>query len=288
MRNRSISSLPAFFAPAVSRSLSDQEARPGPLEVVDITFLHFHASMELGVCESGQGVCIVEGREYPFKAGDAQLIFPFQRHLSRSEGPEMSRWYWLNLDPIRLLGKWGAPELQRLETLMREEMGICGIITPEEKPFLAELIRHVTLPGPENRRLACLYALIEELAAQSRGLPMLALRPERRFAQLVPAVEAIETGLAVGEPPSVSALSALCALSPASFRRCFHQAMGQSPARYIQACQMKRAQWLLLYSDASVTQIAQAVGYQDVSGFNRQFLQSFGMPPRQYRQSGGA
>ena len=120
MRNRSISSLPAFFAPAVSRSLSDQEARPGPLEVVDITFLHFHASMELGVCESGQGVCIVEGREYPFKAGDTQLIFPFQRHLSRSEGPQMSRWYWLNLDPIRLLGKWGAPELQRLETLMRE------------------------------------------------------------------------------------------------------------------------------------------------------------------------
>ena len=44
---------------------------------------------------------------------------------------------------------------------------------------------------------------------------------------------------------------------------------------------------MLLLSDESITQIALAVGYQDVSGFNRQFLNAFGVPPREYRRLDG-
>lgn len=50
---------------------------------------------------------------------------------------------------------------------------------------------------------------------------------------------------------------------------------------------MKKAQRLLLLTDTSIAQIAQDVGYQDVSGFNRQFLRAFGLPPREYRARQG-
>ena len=95
--------------------------------------------------------------------------------------------------------------------------------------------------------------------------------------------QALENGTAA----EVAALSDACGMSPAAFRRSFHQAMGQSPQQYVQICQMRKAQQLLLLTDLPVTDVALAVGYQDVSGFNRRFLKTFGMPPRRYRQSGG-
>ena len=287
MPNRSISALPSFYAPAHLHWLSTPTHGPGPLEVFDITYLHFHSSLELGVCASGQGVCIVEGREYPFSEGDVQIIFPFQRHLSRSAGDSFSRWYWLNIDPMQLLGAWGAPDLPRVKRLLETGMGLWGIIEKERYPLLAGLIRRVTLAEEENRRLACLYALIEELAVASADLPHLTLRPSRRFTQLEPALDAVPLALKQGEVPRVSDLARACSLSPAPFRRAFHQAMGQSPQQYIENCQMKKAQQLLLFTDQPITQIAFSVGYQDVSGFNRQFLRAFGMAPRAYRLCGG-
>ena len=248
-----------------------------------ITYLHFHSLLELGVCVSGQGCCQVEARTYPFRAGDVQIIFPFQSHLSRSEGNEYSRWHWLSVDPLQLLGGWGAPDLPRLERLLYTGMGICGIIDRERYSLIAQLIRRIVLPGEGARRLSCLCTLIEELAVESDALPKLGLRPSRHFLRLQPALERVQRDLDAGKMPSVSALAQACAVSVAPFRRAFGQAMGQSPQQYIRMCQMQKAQYILL-ADHSITEIAMAVGYQDVSGFNRQFLKTFHMTPRAYRR----
>jgi len=283
MRNRSISDLPSIYAPYIPSAFTADPRPPHPLGIFDITFLHFHSCLERGVCVSGRGSCIVDGREYPFSAGDVQVVFPFQNHLNRSEGSESSRWHWINVDPIRQLGKWGVPGLPHLQKLLETQMSLCGIIDRQRYPFIAELIKRVTLPGEKNRRFACLYALIEELAEASRGLPLLSLRPGRQFTRLEPAIKLVHAALEKGESPTVAAMADACALSPAPFRRAFHLALGQSPQQYIISSQMRKAEHLLLYSDLSVTQIALAVGYQDVSGFNRKFLQTFGTSPRAYR-----
>ena len=284
MRNRSL--LPSFFASAPLMKLDNPTGSPLPLEVFDITYLHFHSLMELGVCTSGRGTCVVEGIEYPFEEGDVQIVFPFQRHLSRSEDESHSRWYWTNVDPLQLLGAWGAPDLARLEKLLFTRMGLCGIIDRHKHPLAAALVARAALPGPQYPRIACLYALIEELAAASKDLPHLELRPGHAFMRLEPALVMAEAELNAGRTPSVSALAHACSISHAAFRRSFHSALGQSPQQYIQSCQMRRAQHRLLLTDDPITDIALSVGYQDVSGFNRLFLRTFGMPPRQYRAEG--
>ena len=275
-----------MFTPSPG-DLSERSAEAGPLEVFDITYLHFHSVLELGVCVSGRGTCVVEGERMPFEQGDVQVVFPFQRHLSRSEGGAYSRWLWTSLNPMQLLSAWGAPELPRMERLLQTRMSLCGIIDRREHPLIAELVRSVALPGESRRRTACLCALIEELAAASEGRTPLALQPERSFVRLEPALELVQRALEQGRAPRIEAMGEACAMSPAAFRRAFAASMGQSPRQYVRLCQMKKAQRMLLLGDESITDVAQAVGYEDVSGFNRQFLSTFGMPPREYRRCGG-
>lgn len=284
MRNRSCTDLPSYYAPSPGAWLKND--RPYPLEVYDITSLHFHDTLELGVCSEGQGVCRVEDREYPFCEGDVQVIFPFQNHLSRSEGGRQSKWYWVNLDPLDVLGTWGAPELGLLEQMLREKMGLCGILDRKKYPFLCELVRHVVLPGEETRRLVSLYALIVELAKVSSDLPKLSLSPARHFSRLLPAIEQMQNRLEEDLSTGVPAMAEACGLSCAQFRRDFLASMGCSPQQYTLNCRMQKAQRLLLLTDRKITDIALAVGYQDASGFNRCFREHFGVSPRQLRQRG--
>lgn len=284
MRNRSCTDLPSYYAPSPGAWLKND--RPYPLEVYDITSLHFHDTLELGVCSEGQGVCRVEDREYPFCEGDVQVIFPFQNHLSRSEGGRQSKWYWVNLDPLDVLGTWGAPELGLLEQMLREKMGLCGILDRKKYPFLCELVRHVVLPGEETRRLVSLYALIVELAKVSSDLPKLSLSPARHFSRLLPAIEQMQSRLEEDLSTGVPAMAEACRLSCAQFRRDFLASMGCSPQQYTLNCRMQKAQRLLLLTDRKITDIALAVGYQDASGFNRCFREHFGVSPRQLRQRG--
>ena len=284
MRNRSCTDLPSYYAPSPGAWLKND--RPYPLDVYDITSLHFHDTLELGVCSEGQGVCRVEDREYPFCEGDVQVIFPFQNHLSRSEGGRQSKWYWVNLDPLDVLGTWGAPELGLLEQMLREKMGLCGILDRKKYPFLCELVRHVVLPGEETRRFVSLYALIVELAKVSSGLPKLSLSPERHFSRLLPAIEQMQSRLEEDLSTGVPAMAEACGLSCAQFRRDFLASMGCSPQQYTLNCRMQKAQRLLLLTDRKITDIALAVGYQDASGFNRCFREHFGVSPRQLRQRG--
>ena len=284
MRNRSCTDLPSYYAPSPGAWLKND--RPYPLEVYDITSLHFHDTLELGVCSEGQGVCRVEDREYPFCERDVQVIFPFQNHLSRSEGGRQSKWYWVNLDPLDVLGTWGAPELGLLEQMLREKMGLCGILDRKKYPFLCELVRHVVLPGEETRRLVSLYALIVELAKVSSDLPKLSLSPARHFSRLLPAIEQIQSRLEEDLSTGVPAMAEACGLSCVQFRRDFLAAMGCSPQQYTLNCRMQKAQRLLLLTDRKITDIALAVGYQDASGFNRCFREHFGVSPQQLRQRG--
>ena len=123
MRNRSKSVLPSFYEYIETSELNDTHRNAYSLEIYDITYMHFHSSMELGVCCSGEGMCKVEDSEYAFGAGDVQIIFPFQRHLSRSTGG-YSQWIWTCINPLKLLSDWGAPDIPRLERLLYTEVPV--------------------------------------------------------------------------------------------------------------------------------------------------------------------
>jgi AraC-like DNA-binding protein len=77
----------------------------------------------------------------------------------------------------------------------------------------------------------------------------------------------------------------LCAMSPFVFSRKFKDAFGISFRDYVVRYRLRAACALLKNPGASVTDVAFAVGFNDVSYFSRMFKRHFGLPPSESQSS---
>lgn len=83
---------------------------------------------------------------------------------------------------------------------------------------------------------------------------------------------------------TVNELSDASGLSPAQFRRLFHQSVGISPMAFLTERRLETACNLLATTELTINEIASQVGISSVSYFTRLFTRTFGTSPGQYRQ----
>ncbi len=296
MRKCPNTDLPAVYVDADAYDYSDPariDRRAVPLEIYEVDYLHYHSTMEIGLCDSGEGFCYVEDNIYPFRAGDVQIVFPFQRHLSRSTTSAPSNWYWLNLDCNAILERGGFTDFARIEGWISTQMALCGIFSKQEHPEINRLVKALILSIWDDSRetpyygeLVCsyLYTLIFELLRASYALPKLSLPLNKKLFAVSPALMRIRQAVTRGEPVHTAELAAACSMSDTNFRRVFCEAVGMPPKKYIMKCRIKKAEHLLLATDETILAISEQVGFADVSGFNRQFMQKNGMSPSQFQK----
>lgn len=85
----------------------------------------------------------------------------------------------------------------------------------------------------------------------------------------------------------VARMAELSGLAERSFQRRFAQATGMAPLEYVHTLRLEEAKQMLERSDLPVEAIAEEVGYQDASFFNRLFQRKVGLTPAQYRRRFG-
>lgn len=78
-------------------------------------------------------------------------------------------------------------------------------------------------------------------------------------------------------------LARIAFMSPAHFSRRFRATFGETPHRYLQRRRIERACAMLRDTDATVTAIALAVGFDSLGTFSRTFAQIIGRSPTKYR-----
>ena len=83
---------------------------------------------------------------------------------------------------------------------------------------------------------------------------------------------------------SLAEAAALVDLAPGYFSRLFTQATGVSFRAFALQARLERARTLLDETTMPIGQIAQALGYEDVFLFSRQFKQQYGYSPRKTRR----
>lgn len=88
----------------------------------------------------------------------------------------------------------------------------------------------------------------------------------------------------VDRPTSLQDLAQVVDLSPQAFHRAFKAATGQPPLRYSQQLRMRRARDLVEGSAASISDIANAVGFSDLAHFTNTFRKHWGVAPTRLRR----
>jgi transcriptional regulator GlxA family with amidase domain len=89
-------------------------------------------------------------------------------------------------------------------------------------------------------------------------------------------------------PSPVAAMVALSGIAERTFTRRFAAATGMSPIDYVHALRLEEAKQMLETSDLPVEGVANQVGYEDASFFNRLFHRKVGITPAQYRRRFGS
>lgn len=84
-------------------------------------------------------------------------------------------------------------------------------------------------------------------------------------------------------PPSLLELACLVGLNDYTLKRGFKQVFGKTVFGYLHDYRMEQSQQLLSSGEMKVEEMAQMVGYGDLSAFGRAFRKKFGVSPRNYK-----
>lgn len=101
-------------------------------------------------------------------------------------------------------------------------------------------------------------------------------------AGFAPMLEWMQQRLA--EPLSVTRMAHHAAMSPRTFARRFHESTGTSPHRWLTHQRVLAAQRLLETTDASIDEVAQAVGLSTAAVLRHHFTRALSVNPTAYRR----
>nr|WP_210201769.1 DJ-1/PfpI family protein [Mesorhizobium loti] len=124
-----------------------------------------------------------------------------------------------------------------------------------------------------------LVVFLRRPGGQKQFSSTLALQGSEAFSQLI--AWAADN---LAEDLSVEALSERAAMSPRSFARKFHGAVGQTPAAAMEALRLEAAKRMLEDSSQSMKSIAAKSGFGDQQGLRRAFWRALGITPSEYRE----
>ena len=244
-------------------------------------FLHYHRSWEIGICLQGRGIFFIGSRVYHYNAGDVSISAPDVVHIAQSDPERISGWKFLDVDLQGMLRS--MPEFADVLA----EITYSGVLRPDEHPLIAPLVLLIL----EELRFARPHsATLIRLKVAELALHLDRLKNHRSPVSDVPAlVDEISPAVLYianhyQENITLAQLADMCAKSVSSFRRTFSQAMRTSPFEYLYHVRIKAAINLLQSTRLPVAEIAERVGYQSLSSFNRHFLRIAGTSPMNCRK----
>ena len=239
---------------------------------------HAHSHWEFIYIDGGCGRIVVGQDRYSAHAGDVFIYPPHIEHIeyadegapltmkvlciiNNSDMDFMNFWPLGDKAYVQISNSWLCGAFDRimvriLEELAQMETAYIVRIKSLGFEFLSYLVKYAqqaTDPAAVNSRQAQVIKskhFIEEHYAQNIKL----------------------TDIAAESYVSMYYLSHL-----------FKEHTGYSPMNYLAAFRINKAQDLLDYSEYSITEISQIVGYEDLQHFSNAFKKRTGMSPRAYR-----
>ncbi len=238
---------------------------------------HSHFHTEIVCMTEGTTIAFADGKKYELSAGDIFIAFPNQIHKFVSVGKEKFR--LMIIDPDM------TPDFTALLTA---DTPVCSKIENAlgRVPDLAAISDLISRCGEQGGSFedSVLRGLLT--AFFGRLLPQLqftspVLRDGANSAALREILK--YTNLHFAEELSLDVLQKEVHLSKYYVSHLFSEKLGIKFNDYVNSMRISHACRLLLREDASITEIATAVGFNTLRTFNRAFVRFRGVTPSEYR-----
>lgn len=244
---------------------------------------HFHPEYELVMVTEGTGTRFVGDCIEPYRAGDLMLVGSDLPHslASTSSGRHETMVVHFAGDFLGL-ELFERPDFAAVGQLLGGAGR--GLVFEESGPVADALGRIGSGTGPQRTLdlLGVLVALSE--GAPGRPLASVGHRPHLpdnvrdRMNAVFEFVHAEYT-----RPLRLADVANVAHLSPEAFSRFFRRCTGRTLTSYLAEYRIGAACRALIETDRSVTDIASASGFGNLSNFNRRFRALKAMSPREYR-----
>lgn len=219
-------------------------------------------------CTGGSGSVIINGKEFPFSAGQCYVLLPGDTVTHTSHGVTSRQGCWCCLDgdsldvPLKSIGITSESPFLPPE-LFHE---ICSWITQLNQHWKSRDA------GARFRQLSCAYGLLGVILKN---------KPEPRQSTLVDKAIGL---MQIKYPDSLSIadIAQQVGLDRAYFSKLFKKNTGSSPYQYLTRLRIQKACQLLDIQQYSVSEISYMVGLEP-HNFSRLFKNEIGMTPREYQ-----
>lgn len=259
---------------------------------------HSHEFVEFVYVAEGKGTHIYNDCAYPIAAGDAFVIEPKAKHAYLIDGSEQ-----IKVFNILFLPEWMESELQALarftafidfyykEPFMRKatdfqsKLTLKGSIKVSFEHQLQDLASEFE-KGEEGWELLCKWKFAELLIAVSRHYKEIVnqaessdLDDQQTLNKICDFIRTHHT-----QPLSLEQVFRMCNMSQTTFVTRFKEHTGQTFIEFRNRCRVEVAKTLLVNTSDKILDIAGAVGFEDLSVFNKTFKKYTGISPSNYRK----
>lgn len=261
-------------------------------------YLHWHNEFEILVLTEGSVLFTIEQQEYLLKAGDFVFINSNFYHSAKAATNEQCSFYAIDFSyqflQENLNSRFGR---KYILPILNGKLVFPEVIRKAEADdnlnfWQAKVMKHIIDIGnyPEDgldshelsikSQIFAIWDLYYQNAAVKSELNDTALFNMER---LKPVLQFVHENYAY--EISLSELSGLIPMSEGQFCRMFKQTMKLTPVQYIIRYRILQSCRLLLDTDKKVGEIANLSGFNNISYYNRLFLQTIGCTPKHYRSS---
>ncbi|MBP2623577.1 AraC family transcriptional regulator [Streptococcus oricebi] len=258
----------------------------------DILF-HWHTDLEIVYVHEGRARFHIDSDYFTSQAGDIILIRPKALHSIHPIGNERHSMDALNFH-LDLTGysTMDAASINYLQPLYNGELDFIRVIKPDQAAYPAIkacLFRAMEIGADRGEYFEfllkaqlnqLLYLLFSQSYITSNHRSLESYRKEEKIRSLIDYIsQHYQDNL------SIEHLSAYCGYSPTHFMNFFKKHLGVSCMEYLIQFRLRKAAELLEHSTISILEVAQQIGFNNLSNFNRQFKKYYQMTPSQYRRT---
>ena len=260
----------------------------------DFTFvpLHWQDSVEIIYIKKGNGIVQVDFKSYAAREGDIFLVLP--GHLHGLRGILQNRMEYENIIfDMNFLGSDNVDLCSQkyLQPIMNGKIQLPTYISKEHPIYhpvslCLDASDHLCSLRPNGYELGVkghlmvLFSILLQTAADTAS-PVNEI-DQKNIQKLKTVLSRIETDY--DKKLTVNDMADECGYSASHFMRWFKEVTGTGFAGYLIEYRLGKAAETLRDSNATVLEIAEQSGFDNLSNFNRLFKKRFDMTPSQFRR----